>query len=106
MTHEEVSLHRESAGSESCVYHEIDITSVDETTHEEYDPSAETPVGRVNGVSVVGQADPSYTILWDSDNSRLSVLDADGTETDSDSATSGNQAGSAVGRVTLRVTGD
>lgn len=95
MTHTTVDTERESGGSTFVAFHTLDITGSDGTDYEDYDPSDEVGANNVHGVSVVGQADPSYRVVHDTANDRLAVTNADGSAF--------GAAGEAVGEVTLRV---
>lgn len=90
MTHDVLSTTTENAGSTAVRFVTLDITGTDGTNYENY-----AVPGDVHGVSVVGQADPAYRVLYDTANERLAVTNADGTAF---AAT-----GEAVGEVTLRV---
>lgn len=94
MTHTTAGVDREHGGSSYTAYHTIDITGTDGTNYEGYSAS-EVGGSNPHGVSVVGQADPAYRVLWDTANERLAVTNADGTAF---AAT-----GETVGEVTLRV---
>jgi len=99
MTHSTINRDRENAGSLSTVYHTIDITSLDGTGTESYDPDAEVGISGADrfGVSVVGVEDDSKIVQWDHVAAELSVRNiADG---------SNAADNSDVGEVVLQVTG-
>jgi len=98
MTHTTINRDRENAGSLSTVYHVIDITALDDTGTENYDP-ADVGISGADrfGVSVVGQEDDSKRIVWNSDDEELSVRELGSGDNTADN--------SAVGEVILQVTG-
>ena len=96
MTHSTVDTEPENSGSFDSVYHTIDITSLDSSGAENYDPDAELGVSP-HGISVNGQEAIDYFIRWDHLNSQLHVSNAsDGTAVAS---------GTDVGEVVLKVDG-
>jgi len=98
MTYDTLNRDRENAGSLSVVYHTIDITALDDTGTENYDPENAGINGADRfGVDVVGQGDTSVVAQWDHTAGELNIRNL----------SDGSQAatGSAVGELILRVTG-
>jgi len=84
MTHSTTSLEPENFGSRDAFIHVIDITSLDATGQENYDPSSELNVnlGADYAVVVADQEDPSKRFSWDHTSDHLDVKDlSDGTDT-------------------------
>lgn len=79
MTHTTTNVERENAGSVDRVVQTIDITSLDAAGAETYDPGAEVGLENADeyGVTVRGQENPGYQIVWDHINSELAVKYAD-----------------------------
>jgi hypothetical protein len=75
MVHSTINRERENAGSVSVVYHKIDITELDNTGTENYDPDAEVGISGADeyGVDVVGLEDPSLAVQWDHPNGALNL---------------------------------
>lgn len=99
MTYDTINRERENSGSLSTVYHVIDITALDGTGTENYDPEAAVGISGADkyGVEVVGIEDPSLIAQWDHVAGELNIRNL----------SDGSQAatGSAVGQVILRATG-
>jgi len=99
MTHDTINRERDNAGNLATVTHVIDITSLDNTGTEDYDPKAEVGISGADeyGVEVVGIADPSLIAQWDHVAGELNIR----------KLSDGSQAAdnSAVGEVILRSTG-
>jgi len=98
MTYDTLNRDRENAGSVSAVSHKIDITALDDTGTENYDPEDVGISGADRyGVSVVGQEATDKHIVWDPVDGSLSVREL---------GTGDNTAtGTAVGEVILEVKG-
>ena len=98
MTHSTVATDRENSGSFVSVYHTIDITSLDSSGAETYDPAAEADLVDVLGISVNGQEADDLFVRWDHVANNLIVTNAsDGTAVAS---------GTDVGEVVLKVDGN
>lgn len=97
MAYNTVDQQRESGGSFYSVFHTIDITSLDQAGIEPYDPGGRFGVTPY-GVEVIGQADESLAVVWDSVDGELKVRNR------ADDSTVAQ--GTAVGEVVLRVDGE
>ena len=98
MTHTITTEERESGGSYESVFATVDITSLDNTNTEAFDPADELSLRTVEGVAVLGLENPgSYQVAYDSGGATLSVLNTDGTDP---------TAGTDVGEVVVRVDGN
>ncbi len=99
MTHTTVDRDRDNAGNLATVTHTIDITSLDSTGTEQYDPAAEVGISGIDryGVEVVGLEDPSKIVQYDHVSDALNIRNI----------SDGSQAAdnSDVGEVKLRVYG-
>jgi len=98
MTYDTINRDRENTGSVSTVYHRIDITSLDDTGTENYDPDDVGISGADRyGIRVTGIEDPSVIAQWNHVAGELNVRNlSDGSQV---------ATGSAVGEVILEVTG-
>jgi hypothetical protein len=97
MTHATVETHEENSGSFRSVYHTINITSLDSSGSESYEPGGELTIRDVLGISVNGQEADDLFIRWDHLADQLTVTNAsDGTAVSS---------GTDVGEVVLKIDG-
>ena len=98
MTHSTIDTQRENSGSFVSVYHTIDITSLDSSGSETFDPAVEGNLRDVLGISVNGQEASDQFVRWDHINEQLHVTNAaDGTAVAS---------GTDVGEVVLKIDGN
>jgi len=84
MTHSTTSLVPESFGSRTAYLHVIDISSLDATGQENYDPESEVNVelGDDYAVIVADQEDGSRRFSWDHTSDHLDVKNlSDGADT-------------------------
>lgn len=106
MTHSTINTERENSGSVDAVLHTIDITSLDAAGAETYDPGTEVGLEDAGeyGVSVRGQENPGYHVVWDHVNESLAVKYAD-YDAASDGVLIDVPSATDVGEVVLEVVG-